>query len=493
MIDYEPIVCNDKVGREGLMIAMKKGTFISAEKISESEERNIMSAKVVYPQCSMRFIIAHAPQESDDQKIKDKFYESLMIEIERAKASDDNLIVMGDMNARIEKVTSDSDAKINQIKDLSANGKHLKELIDKYELDVLNFHQNAVGKWTRIQKKKAETKKSIIDYILVEDNLKHRIDNVIIDEDKLYTPWRTTYRNKQRQITFSDHTAMISTVNIERGSIPTELPEPPPKGWKMTDEGLAKYKDLTTPKDAIHLQNNGDATTMYTSWITQMETIVNKCFSKRKTFKNKAPRVHKGAAFIRKTLSDFSSRGKIQREMIRDYMQRLVEKEVQKIDMSRVKVLKETIDMLTNDEKFSPNGFWKLKKKINKKGSSPKLNAILKDGVEITDKERIKEEIRKEFEYRLRNRQPANGWEEFVQTGNDLVQALMEKIGDNGPAFTLEELLIVIKELKKGKTPGYDGLNAELLIEAGEGLLESLLQIFNAIRISKVIPKQWNC
>ena len=224
-----------------------------------------------------------------------------------------------------------------------------------------------------------------------------------------------------------------------------------------------------------------------------METIVNKCFSKRKTFKNKAPRVHKGAAFIRKTLSDFSSRGKIQREMIRDYMQRLVEKEVQKIDMSRVKVLKETIDMLTNDEKFSPNGFWKLKKKINKKGSSPKLNAILKDGVEITDKERIKEEIRKEFEYRLRNRQPANGWEEFVQTGNDLVQALMEKIGDNGPAFTLEELLIVIKELKKGKTPGYDGLNAELLIEAGEGLLESLLQIFNAIRISKVIPKQWNC
>ena len=94
----------------------------------------------------MRFIIAHGPQESDDAETKSDFYESLMVEVERGKASDDNILVLGDMNARIER-----DDMPGAVKHLSTNGKHLKELIEKYQLDVLNFHKNAVGKWTRIK------------------------------------------------------------------------------------------------------------------------------------------------------------------------------------------------------------------------------------------------------------------------------------------------------------------------------------------------------
>ena len=57
---------------------------------------------------------------------------------------------------------------------------------------------------------------------------------------------------------------------------------------------------------------------------------------------------------------------------------------------------------------------------------------------------------------------------------------------------TLEEVKQIIEDLRRGKTPGYDGINAELLLEAGEGLLVPLVEIFNVIRISKAIPKQWN-
>ena len=86
-------------------------------------------------------------------------------------------------------------------------------------------------------------------------------------------------------------------------------------------------------------------------------------------------------------------------------MQHLVEREVEKLDLQRVEKLKKNMDTLTEKEKFSPNGFWKLKKAVAKKNSSPKLSSIMKDGVEITGKELIKEEIRKEFRHRLRNRQ----------------------------------------------------------------------------------------
>ena len=482
---YETILSNCKKGKEGLLLAIKEGTFKSAEKISESNEKNILSSKVVYPECTVRFILVHGPQESEEAEKKNEFYESLMVEIERGKASDDNVIILGDMNARIEK----NELKSGTIEDTSTNGKLLKAVVEKYQLEVLNFHPNTVGKWTRIQKKKKAIEKSIIDYIMVEENLKHRIEEMIIDEDKLYTPWRVIFRKKERQIIFSDHTAMITTVNIKRGKTSDGMCEQP-TGWKLTAEGLVKYKEITSKRGIISMDQNGNSTKLYQSWMDQAEAIINQCFARRKPPRKKTLPVHKGAAFIRKTLLEVSAKGKVQRELVKEYMQRLIQKEVESVDKSRVEELKKTIDNLTEEEKFSPNGFWKLKKKLSPKSSTPKLESIIKDGVEITGKNLIKEEVRKEFQHRLRNREPAEVWQDFVKTSNEIVQVLLQKSTNSGPEFTLAELIIVIDELRKGKTPGYDGFHAELLLEAGEGILLPLLQIFNIIRVSKDLPKQ---
>ena len=92
----------------------------------------------------------------------------------------------------------------------------------------------------------------------------------------------------------------------------------------------------------------------------------------------------------------------------------------------------------------------------------------------------------------MRNRQPSEDWVEYTQTRNEIVRVLMEKETDNGEEFSMDELMSVIKDLKKKKTPGYDGINAEFLIEAGRGMLQPLLKIFNVIRVSKAIPEQWN-
>ena len=410
-----------------------------------------------------------------------------MVEIERGKASSENVIVLGDMNAKVQINQSESGI----IEGMSGNGKLLKEIVEKYQMEILNFHPVRTGKWTRIQKNKRQIEKSVIDYVLIEDNLNSRIEEVTIDEQKLYTPWRVVSGKKQRRIIFSDHTAIITTINIKRGVVVAEPPEQP-TGWKLTAEGMIKYKELTSKKDTIKVAQNEDTTRMYQSWLDQAEGIIGQCFARRKPRKTRSPPINKGAAFIRKTLSEISTRGKVQRELVKDYLERLIKRDVETVDKSRVERLKETIDSLTEQEKFSPNGFWKLKKKVTKKSPSPKLNAILKDGIEITGKELIKEEIRNEFEHRLRNRQPVEAWQDYVQTSNEIVKALMSKSTNNEPAFTLAELSPVIKELRKGKTPGYDGFNAELLLEAGEGLLLPLLQVFNAIRISKCIPDQWN-
>ena len=63
----------------------------------------------------------------------------------------------------------------------------------------------------------------------------------------------------------------------------------------------------------------------------------------------------------------------------------------------------------------------------------------------------IRVEILKEFQHRLRNREPADAWQDFVEITNEIVQILMKKNTSKGHEFTLAELIIVIEELRKEK------------------------------------------
>ena len=114
------------------------------------------------------------------------------------------------------------------------------------------------------------------------------------------------------------------------------------------------------------------------------------------------------------------------------------------------------------------------------------------DGMEIFSEDLIKNEILEEFKNRLRNRDPGEGWENYVEATNELVELLMSTEVANGPDFTLQELISAIKRLKKGKAPGPDDVLGEFLIEAGDGVLLPLLDIFNKVKNSKVPPEQWN-
>ena len=122
-----------------------------------------------------------------------------------------------------------------------------------------------------------------------------------------------------------------------------------------------------------------------------------------------------------------------------------------------------------------------------------KITSVLKnDGVEVSSEDEIKHEIIEEFRYRLRNRQPADGWEKYVELSNELVDLLMSVEVENGEDFTLEELINAIRKLKKKKAPGPDDVIGEFLIEAGDGMILPLLDIFNQVKNSKHPPQQWN-
>ena len=60
------------------------------------------------------------------------------------------------------------------------------------------------------------------------------------------------------------------------------------------------------------------------------------------------------------------------------------------------------------------------------------------------------------------------------------------------PDFSMQDLKAALRKLKEGKSPGHDGLPAELFTKAGEGVLQALLVVLNIVKKTKVIPEQWN-
>ena len=95
----------------------------------------------------------------------------------------ESVVLAGDFNAKLGK-----DIIPQDIHDMSSNGKHLLNLINNFELVTMNSHEVCQGIFTRVNNKNC-SERSVLDYLFVTTDLCSSISSMIIDEEKLYTPW----------------------------------------------------------------------------------------------------------------------------------------------------------------------------------------------------------------------------------------------------------------------------------------------------------------
>ena len=107
---------------------------------------------------------------------------------------------------------------------------------------------------------------------------------------------------------------------------------------------------------------------------------------------------------------------------------RLVQKESEICAEARAERLKSTSSKLTVDERFSPAGYWKLKKAASKATRNDQMmTSILKEnGVEVDGVEAIIQAYQDEFENGLRNRPPKCGWEEYTAETNSVIRSWLQ-------------------------------------------------------------------
>ena len=97
---YKTIENNVRQGKEGLMVALKKGSYKTYSEVSGS--KNIFTVRVEYPNITVRIILLHAPQETEKVEERSEFFEEVTEQIERCITSEEIPIVIGDFNARTE-------------------------------------------------------------------------------------------------------------------------------------------------------------------------------------------------------------------------------------------------------------------------------------------------------------------------------------------------------------------------------------------------------
>ena len=457
-----------------MAICVKLQTFESVLDVTSTTHEDIIVVRIQMSKFAVRVILGYAPQETEPVELREHFFTELEIEVQNCKFADEVPLVMGDMNAKIE-------SGEGEITALTSNGKLLLELIKNQEIDVLNFHESCVGKWTHVIRTTGSS--SVLDYILSDKVISNAAEEILIDEECLFCPFSITKRKNKQHQQFSDHNAII--LNLE---IPHEKKKQNyvPKSWRLTKDGLEKFKQLTSCGfDDVH---QGNVQEKYHHLERKIQDVMNKCFRVKR--KNNQHPIQKVCLPMYIKLTKFARGGKAQRRVAKQYIEQILKTSKEKVADVQKKKIQTTLDNLSINNTFSPNRFWDLCKK-SRKSNDIGTSIETDDGREIFGKEMICNTYMSEFKHRLRKREIDDDLRNYEAQTELLCEMYLEGSIEKGPPYSKEELDKVKKRLKRGKSSGRDNLPAEIFIEGGEQLEKSILSLFNLIKADNGMPHQW--
>ena len=477
-IGYECIKRNDKRGKGGIMCAFKIGTFRSIRNVTQVDDRRILTCRVEYKSETVRVVVAHGPQETDNLELRTEFYINLGIEVEKAVCAGDSVMLVGDMNAKL-KVDEDGNIGAD-----SGNGQLLSEMVGDLSLQVMNFSDMCCGKWTWEKVIKGQLNKSQIDYLIVNNQLMKSVMEMEIDEEKSMCPFhKVKGKAGKERLVYSDHNPIICKLKLTHDKI--RSPKEP--RWIISQAGLIKFKQLTET-----FQNQG-VPNGYSGLEKGIRNAMQSCFHRIwKKQKDDQPENHQQKKLM-KCLLCYKKKGKMQRSLVRKYIAKLHAIMAENIARSQKERVEKTVKSLTVNEHFSPNEFWKLKKILCPKNKTESTSIVLENGDELCGDTAIRNAYSHEFESRLEHNKIHEAYESYEEMTNILCELYVNaarKILSRD--FTVEEIRRVIKSLKNKKSPGPDEITNEILKYAGEGLLQELVSVMNAIKNDTGSPEQWN-
>ena len=182
----------------GVAIIISKDLAKNTKRIENLEHADIEKMWIELEICNQKKYIGiyYGKQEKTHADTVEREIDELTTEINRLKQQG-GIILTGDFNAKI----GISQPKCTQKN--SRNGKFLENLINETGLIPISTNASR-GIWTR-QNRTKHTEKSVIDYILVDENTLKQMEEIIVDEEGTHR----IFGKKE-----SDHNTILLTINI---------------------------------------------------------------------------------------------------------------------------------------------------------------------------------------------------------------------------------------------------------------------------------------
>ena len=390
-VSYVPVIKSRiSLNSGGIVIAARSALSQHFTDSTSSLNDNICSAMLKSDHESLKIIAAYGPQETFKKEERDAFYEELNIEFESGNEQGCLPLIIGDFNAKIIKNDTGS------IVALSPNGELLCTFMIDNNLIAVNHLKNCSGKWTR-QNRCNIDEKSVLDYMLVHENMAENVTEVIVDEDLIFTPYNVRkVKGGELSVKYTDHNALVLQLkDVFRKS--KSKAEKPVGWWKITDEGLNKFTAMTDHYDAFSYDNSKGVQDNFDCMSGQLESVMLNCFKKIYPNKNKrGPMSHSNVNLTHKILQGMAKEGKIQRKVAHHYLKLLHDKIVEIVYKRKAARIAEVAVTLTEEDKFSTNKFWQLNKSSKNKKCA-KSSVISSKNTELFNDAAILKEYEREF------------------------------------------------------------------------------------------------
>ena len=426
----------------------------------------------------LRIGIIYAPQENQatakDLKV---IYNEIQEQAEEARRNKEMLLVLGDFNCKIGSFIPGNDNR------LSKGGRLLQNMVLKNSLTVLNAESICTGLWTRVQDGK-KIQKSGIDYVIVNNELKSKVNKMVIYENKLYGSFHEDKNTGKK--TYSDHNAMLLNTNLASVYQGIE------KKGIMTKKSYSTYKHLLDERNITGQFENGSVQENYDRWSKIIQNAIDQC---KVIVKKKTPsKVVRQLTLIKKRLRKElrSEQNKETRNTLKERINLVRSHIVRELKNARGNAIKNVVKNIKNN---SNNGsqIWDLKKKINRK---PRLQKALKskDGKNLVSKEEIISEYERHYKDLLKTNESAT-IEEFVAETkvNSEFNILKMRQETTAGKTTIKENMVrqAVRSIKLKKAADSQGWKGEWLKLGGESIVRSLTAMFRKIDTEKQVPAQW--
>ena len=139
------------------------------------------------------------------------FFAKLEEEIISARLGNKSIVIQMDANSKLGDKIIPNDPKYQ-----SPNGAVLAEIVERNDLIVANgLTQKCKGLITRKRVVAGSEEKSIIDFLILSEDMADKLYKLVIDEDKEHALTKITRKNNVIQKVNSDHNVLISYFNLK--------------------------------------------------------------------------------------------------------------------------------------------------------------------------------------------------------------------------------------------------------------------------------------